>query len=193
MLDYIKGEVTDLSPASLVLELNGIGYYIHISVNSYSQLQGAKTCKIFIHQVIREDSHTLFGFTSVDERNVFRQLISVSGIGANTARMILSSMSADEVKHAISQGNVDVLKSVKGIGAKSAQRIIIDLKDKMDELTENTQIIIPTGNTMKKEALSALDILGFSKKQAEKVVDKLLIGNSAVTVEELIKQSLKLL
>ncbi|MBN1597300.1 MAG: Holliday junction branch migration protein RuvA [Bacteroidales bacterium] len=193
MLEYIKGEITELTPTMVVLEQNGIGYSINISLNSYTQLQGVEHSRIFIHQVIREDVHLLFGFTTTDEREVFRLLISVSGVGANTARMILSSMSSDEVRMAVSTENVDTLKGIKGIGAKSAQRIIVDLKDKIGEVTSGNEIFKKVDNTIKKEALSALEILGFSKKNAEKAIDKLLLKNSSMPVEELIKQALKLL
>lgn len=193
MLDYIKGEIVELAPTHIILEQNGIGYEINISLYSYSQLQDLKKCQIFLHQVIREDAHLLFGFSSTEERRVFRLLISVSGVGANTARMILSSMSSQEVEQAIAEGNVGILQSIKGIGAKSAQRIIIDLKDKVIKTSDSLQILRSTDNTIKNEALSALEILGFSKKQSEKVVDKLLLKNAQLPVEDLIKQALKLL
>jgi Holliday junction DNA helicase RuvA len=193
MLDYIKGSIVNLTPTQLVLEQGGLGYDINISIYSYSQLQNTGTCKIFLHQVIREDAHLLFGFSSEEERTIFRLLISVSGVGANTARMILSSMSPDEVNAAISEGNAVLLQSIKGIGAKSAQRIIIDLKDKVVKTSDVAQIFKLADNTIKKEALSALEILGFARKQAEKAIDKLLTTNSDLSVEDLIKQALKLL
>ena len=193
MLDYIKGKVAELSPTQLIIEQSGIGYEINISLFSYTQLQGAEECKIFVHQVIREDAHLLFGFFDKEERNIFRLLISVSGVGANTARMILSSMSPEEVQNAISEGNVSLLQSIKGIGAKSAQRIIVDLKDKVAKTTDPSQLFKPANNTIKKEALSALEILGFGKKQAEKVLDKLLADEDDIAVEDLIKKALKLL
>jgi Holliday junction DNA helicase RuvA len=193
MLNYLKGELVDLTPTNATLEINGIGYELNISLNSYSQLNGVGSCKIFIHQVIREDAHLLFGFASVDERLVFRQLISVSGIGANTARMILSSLSPDEVRNAIATANVGLLQSIKGIGAKSAQRIIIDLKDKVVKSADVSQIFKPVDNTIKIEALSALEILGFSRKQSEKVVERIISSGTAFQVDEVIKQALKLL
>ncbi len=193
MLDFIKGEIAELTPTTLLLELNGLGYELNISLQSFSQLQDLSTCQMYVHEVIREDAHLLFGFTSKDERDIFRKLISVSGVGANTARMILSSMNSDEVRQAIATGDVELLKSVKGIGAKSAQRIIVDLKDKIDKSSDISQIFKLADNTIKKEALSALEILGFSRKYAEKVIDKLLAGESSLPVEELIKQALKLL
>jgi Holliday junction DNA helicase RuvA len=193
MLEFIKGEISELTPTYVILELNGIGYRVNISLFSFSQLQGVNSCRLFLHQVIREDAHLLFGFTSTEERDIFRLLISVSGIGANTARMILSAMTPNEVISAIGGGRVDLLKSVKGIGAKSAERIIVDLKDKIGKTSDNSQLFKPSDNTLKKEALSALEILGFSRKQAERVIDGLLAGNSSPAVEDLIKQALKLL
>jgi len=193
MYDYIKGDIAELTPTHIVLEQNGIGYDINITLFSYSKLQGTGNCKLFLHQVIREDAHLLYGFSSADERKIFRLLISVSGIGANTARMILSSMSPDEVQQTIAEGNYNLLQSIKGIGAKTAQRIIVDLKDKVVKTTEAAQIFRLTDNTIKKEALSALEILGFSKKQSEKVIDKLLSQNATMPVEDLIKQALKIL
>lgn len=193
MLEFIKGEVADLTPTAVILELNGIGYEIQISLYTYSSLQNIESCRIYIHQVIREDAHTLYGFVTKEERDIFRLLISVSGVGANTARVILSSMSPDEVRSVISSANDKLLQGIKGIGAKSAQRIIIDLKDKVGKVGEPSEIFRPADNTNKKEALSALEVLGFSRKQSEKIVDKLLSGDSSLSVEELIKQALKLL
>jgi Holliday junction DNA helicase RuvA len=191
MLEFIKGEISELTPTFVVLELNGIGYRVNISLFSYSALQGINSCRLYIHQVIREDAHLLFGFTGIDERDIFRLLISVSGIGANTARMILSSMSPDEVRNAVAGGRVDLLKSIKGIGAKSAERIIVDLKDKIGKISDISQLFRQADNTLKKEALSALEILGFNRKPAEKVIDGLLASDSSLSVEDLIKQALK--
>lgn len=193
MLDFIQGEIVELVPTSVILEVNGIGYEINISLFSYSKLQQEKTCKLFVHQVIREDAHLLFGFVSAGEREVFRQLISVSGVGANTARMILSSMSPEEVRHAIASDDVNLLKSIKGIGAKSAERIIVDLRDKIIRSEDAAQLFKTPDNTIKNEALSALEVLGFSRKNSQKVVDMLLTTNSSMPLEELIKQALKLL
>jgi holliday junction DNA helicase RuvA len=193
MYEYIKAEIAELTPTFVILESNGIGYHIHISLFSFSQLQGKSSCQIYLHQIIREDAHLLFGFTSIEERDIFRMLISVSGVGASTARMILSSMTPDELIGAISNARVDLLKAVKGIGAKSAERIIVDLKDKIGKTSDNLQLFKSTDNTIKKEALSALEILGFPRKHSEKVVEKLLSGNGSLAVEDLIKQALKLL
>jgi Holliday junction DNA helicase RuvA len=191
MLNYLKGELVELTPTNATLELNGIGYELNISLHSFSQLNGVTSCKIYVHQVIREDAHLLFGFASVEERSVFRMLISVSGVGANTARMILSSLSPDEVRNAVATANVTLLQSIKGIGAKSAQRIIVDLKDKMVKSADLSQIFKPVDNTIKKEALSALEILGFSRKQSEKIIDKIISANTVIQVDEVIKQALK--
>jgi Holliday junction DNA helicase RuvA len=193
MYEYIKADIAELTPTYVVLELNNWGYHIHISLFSFSQLQGQSSCQLYLHQIIREDAHLLFGFTSIEERDIFRKLISVSGIGASTARMIQSSMTPDELIAAISNARVDLLKAVKGIGAKSAERIIVDLKDKIGKSSDNLQLFKSTDNTIKKEALSALEILGFPRKQSEKVVEKILSGNGSLAVEELIKQALKLL
>ena len=193
MLDYIKGEIVELTPTSVVIEVNGIGYEINISLFCYSKLQQEKSCKLFVHQVIREDAHLLFGFITNSEREIFHRLISVSGIGANTARMILSSMTPEEVRHAIASADVALLKSIKGIGAKSAERIIVDLKDKIVKSEDTTQLFKSADNTIRNEALSALEVLGFSKKNSQKVVERLLTTNSSIPIEELIKQALKLL
>ncbi|MCK4663707.1 MAG: Holliday junction branch migration protein RuvA [Bacteroidales bacterium] len=191
MYEYIKGKLVELTPTYAILETNGIGYFINISINSYSQLSNQENCILYIHQVIREDTNTLFGFFNKNEREIFRYLISVSGIGANTARMMLSSLSPVEIQQAIISSNVTLLKSVKGIGAKSAQRIIIDLKDKLGKVSDSDDIFVSQDNTIKEETLSALMMLGFTKKSIEKVLDKLLISNKDLSVEELIKLSLK--
>ncbi len=193
MYEYIRGKIAELTPAYAVIEAGGIGYFINISLNSFSGLQGKEEGKLFLHLSVREDAHVLYGFTSNSEREMFRLLISVSGVGPNTARMMLSSMPSKEVKRAICEADVNALKSIKGIGAKSAQRIIVDLKDKVETTLEDQQIIPAVGNTFKNEALSALEVLGFAKKQADKVLEKLIVANPEATVEELIKQALKVL
>lgn len=193
MYEHIRGKITELTPAYAILETNGIGYFINISLNSFTRLQGKEEGKLFLHLSIREDAHVLFGFADSVEREMFRLLISVSGVGPNTARMMLSSMPAGEVKRAICEGDVNTLKSIKGIGAKSAQRIIVDLKDKVESKFDDQQIIATVDNTLKNEALSALEVLGFAKKQADKALDKLIAVKPDSTVEELIKQALKVL
>lgn len=191
MYEYISGEIVDLTPACVIIETANIGYFINISVNTYSCLSGKQNCKLFLHQIIRDDAHLLFGFINLQERFVFRSLISVSGIGANTARMMLSSMTPDEIRNAIVESNVILLKSIKGIGAKTAQRIIIDLRDKLGKLDGSDEIFVSQSNTIREEALSALVTLGFAKKDVEKAIDKVLKEKSDCTVEELVKLSLK--
>jgi len=191
MFEYIKGELIDLKPTYAIVENNQIAYFINISLYSYSQINGLKEVQLFIHHIIREDSHSLYGFAEKYERETFRHLISVSGIGANTARMMLSSMSPNEVKEAIVNRQVAELNRIKGIGAKTAQRIIVDLSDKMGKLDENENILLPQDNTIKEEALSALVMLGFAKKQSEKVVEQILKANDFESIEEVVKEALK--
>ena len=193
MYEYIKGKIADLTPAYVIIDSGGIGYFLNISLNSFSQLQKKDQAKIFTHLAVREDAHVLYGFASTNEREMFRLLISVSGVGPNTARMMLSSMAPGEVKKAISQSDVNTLKTIKGIGAKSAQRIIIDLKDKVEESMEDQEMITPLSNTLKNEALSALEVLGFARKNAEKALDKLILAEPDISVEYLIKRALKIL
>lgn len=191
MYEYIRGNIADISPANIVIEAGGLGYFINISLNSYSQLSGKKDTKLFLHQIVREDAHILYGFADLSERELFRNLISVNGVGASTAIMMLSSLTPDEIRSAVTTENVAVLKAVKGIGAKTAQRIIIDLKDKLGKIAESGQIFLATDNTIRNESLSALVMLGFVKKDAEKVVSKILQEQPDATVESVIKQALK--
>lgn len=191
MFEYIKGAVTTLKPSHIILEANSVGYFIHISLNTYTQLHGNETAKLYIHQVIREDAHLLYGFYAETERELFRMLISVSGIGSNTAIMMFSSLSPDEIRNAILTENVNLLKSIKGIGIKTAQRVIIDLKDKVGKSPASEQIVASADNTLRNEALSALIMLGFAKKPVEKELDKILTANPKQSVESVIKQALK--
>jgi Holliday junction DNA helicase RuvA len=191
MFEYIKGQITEISATSAVIEAAGIGYLLNISLNTYSVLNGKKETKVFLHQVIREDAHTLYGFADDNERQLFRNLISVNGVGASTAIVMLSSLSPDELIAAVTTENVNVLKAVKGIGAKTAQRIIIDLKDKLGKISETSQILLPSNNTIQNEALSALVMLGFAKKDTDKIVGKILQEDPKATVESVIKQALK--
>lgn len=191
MYDYIKGEIKEISPTHVILENNGVGYFINISVNTFSQLSGNEKGLIFIYELIREDTHQLFGFYDKKEREVFLHLISVSGVGANTARVMLSSLSPDEIQKAISLNDINLLKSIKGIGAKTAERIIIDLRDKVVKLADSGQIIVPLDNTIKEEALSALVMLGFPKAKVDKIVNEILKKSSELSVEGLIKEALK--
>ena len=191
MYEFIRGKVSSLNPASVVVETAGVGYLIHISLNTYSKINQQHDVTILLHQVVREDAHLLYGFADTRERDIFRNLISVSGVGASTALMMLSSLNPDELTSAVVSGNIDVLKAVKGIGIKTAQRIIIDLKDKMGKFSENVQFLAAPDNTLQNEALSALIMLGFAKKDAEKVVTKIIGENPDATVERVIKTALK--
>ncbi len=191
MYEFIRGTVADINPASIVIEAGGVGYFINISLITYSKLNGKKEVVIFTHLAVREDAHILYGFAEKSERDLFRNLISVNGVGANTAIMMLSSLSAEEIIAAVSTENITVLKGVKGIGIKTAQRIVIDLRDKLVKLSESTQILFAPDNTIRNEALSALVMLGFVKKDAEKVVSKIMQDQPGVTVESVIKQALK--
>ena len=191
MYEYIKGSVASLKPSHIILEANSIGYFITISLNTYTQLNGRESVKLFIHQVIREDAHLLYGFASEPERELFRMLISVSGIGSNTAIMMFSSLSPDEISNAILNENVNLLKSIKGIGVKTAQRVIIDLKDKVGKSPVSEQFVASADNTLRNEALSALVMLGFAKKPAEKELDKILAAQPNLSVESVIKLALK--
>ncbi|MGC9341757.1 MAG: Holliday junction branch migration protein RuvA [Bacteroidales bacterium] len=193
MFEFIEGKIVEKTPAHLVLQEGGVGYYINISLFTFTGLPNEGIIRIFIHQVIREDANILFGFRTKEEREIFRQLISVSGIGANTARVILSSMTPDEVAQSIMEGNVSALQAIKGIGGKTAQRIIVDLKDKIAKGVNIDDLFLSERNTIRDEALSALVALGFAKKQAEKVVGKLLSQQPKMEVEDVVKQALKLL
>ncbi len=191
MINYIKGTITELNPTSVSIETGGIGYFVNISVNTFSKLDGKSDFKILIHEVIREDAHQLFGFADKEERDIFRMLISVSGIGANTARMMLSSLHPAEVEKAIMESNVNLLKSVKGIGLKTAQRVIVDLKDKVGKLSQTGEIFTFENNTKREEALSALVMLGFARSAVSKVLEKIIRDEKNLTVEDLIKRALK--
>ena len=191
MIEYIKGNITQLTPTFVVVEANNIAYLLNISLNTFSKLKDGDVVKLFAHQVIKEDAHDLFGFFDDYERCIFRSLISVSGVGANTARMILSSLTPSEIVSSITSGDVKTLKAVKGIGEKSAQRMIIDLKDKLGKSGEMPDIFSQKDNTTKQEALSALLMLGFGKAAVEKVLDKVATENPTAPVEVIVKLSLK--
>ena len=193
MIDYIKGKIVELSPAHAVVEVSDIGYHVNISLATYSELNGKDNTKIFVYEVIREDSHTLFGFFGRQERQLFLLLISVSGVGANTARVILSSIAIDDLQSAIQTGNASILKSVKGIGSKTAERIIVDLKDKVSKIEISTVDKPVVDNVLTDEAVAALVMLGFSQMPAQKAVRKVIEINRQLTIEQVIKQSLKLL
>ncbi len=194
MIEYIKGDIADLTPATVTLDCNGMGYGINISLNTYTAIQSQKSCKLYIHEAIREDAYTLFGFADKKERELFLLLISVSGIGGNTARMILSSYSPAELCELISTGNSNLLKTVKGIGLKTAQRIIVDLKDKIGVLgkTDVTAGIVTMANSeIQEEAVAALTMLGFNNAPSQKVVASILKENPNLPVEQVIKLALK--
>ncbi len=191
MLEFIRGEIKEITPAYAVIENSGIGYFINISLNTYSQISEKKEVSILLHEIIREDTHLLYGFAETNERELFRQLLSVSGVGANTACMMLSSLNPTELTNAIINGEVNKLKSIKGIGAKSAQRIIVDLKDKLGKEGISEEIISSGDNTIKDEAFSALVTLGFNKKKVGNVLDKILGRGNDLKVEDLIKKALQ--
>ena len=193
MIDYITGTVTELNPAFAVVECNGIGYDINISLNTFSALEKDTSCRILIHEAIREDAHLLYGFATADERDLFRQLITVSGVGAGTARMMLSSVTPSDLREAIISGNVAILKGVRGIGLKTAQRIIVDLKDKIGKHAGAGEILTFSDNTAREEALSALVMLGFARSSVLKVIDNILRENKKLQVEEIVRKALKLL
>ncbi|MBI1222203.1 MAG: Holliday junction branch migration protein RuvA [Bacteroidetes bacterium] len=195
MYTHFIGKVTSLTPTSVVVECQGVGYELHISLYTFARLKDKADAKVFAHLVVKEDAHTLYGFGDESERSLFRQLISVQGIGASTARMILSSMPPQELMHAIIQSNVALLKSVKGVGPKSAQRIVLELQDKLQkqDMEAGYSLSIASGNQNKNEAVDALVMLGFSKSAVEKAVSKVLEtnGSSDFQVEEIIKTALK--
>ncbi|WP_302571308.1 Holliday junction branch migration protein RuvA [Phocaeicola coprocola] len=196
MIEYIKGELTEITPAMAVIECNGLGYGINMSLNTYSAIQGKKEVKLYIYESIREDAYILYGFATKQERELFLLLISVSGIGGNTARMILSALTPSELCNVISSGNDKLLKTVKGIGLKTAQRIIVDLKDKISTTdigtsTTSAPISITANNEIYEEAIAALTMLGFAQAPSQKVVAAILKEEPEAAVEKVIKLALK--
>jgi len=191
MITHIKGRLVEKSPTSVVIECNGIGYIINISLNTFSQIPDDENLKLFTHLQVKEDSHTLYGFFTIKERQIFRLLISVNGIGPSIARTMLSSISPDQIIDAISRENVSLIQSVKGIGSKTAQRVIIDLNDKVLKVYELDEGFASSNNTNKEEALSALEVLGINKKSSERLVDQIVLDNPDVSVEDIIKETLK--
>ncbi len=191
MITHIQGELVEKNPSYVIMDCNGIGYFVNITINTYEKIPNEKHLKLFIHLIIREDSHTLYGFYDTVEREMFKLLINVNGVGPSTARMVLSTLTPKEFQKAVVTNDVGVVKSVKGIGPKSAQRIIIELKDKLDKDLDINNLSLPTENKIKEEALNALEVLGFTKKQIEKVIDNFLKKDPTISVEELIKQTLK--
>ena len=191
MITQIRGRLVEKNPTEVVVDCNGVGYLLHISLNTFSSLPNDEAVVLYTHLSIREDAHTLFGFISKTEREVFKLLISVSGVGPSIARTMCSSMTSEEIQQAIASENVALIQSVKGIGAKTAQRVIVDLKDKILKTFDIDEVSVTTSNTNKEEALSALEVLGFNKKQSDKVISNILKENPEATVENLIKLALK--
>ena len=190
MISHINGKIVEKTPTYIVIDCNGVGYKLHISLQTYSSID-TETCSLLTHLSIKEDSHTLYGFYTREERDLFRHLISVSGVGPSTARMILSTYTAEEIINYIISADVSAIKNVKGIGGKTAQRIIIDLKDKVGKGDQKSDLLFTQDNTIKDEALSALLALGFTKKTAEVKIDKVLKDTSSdISVEDLVKKSL---
>lgn len=185
MITQIKGRLVEKSPTELVIDCNGLGYLVNISLNTFSLLSDSENIALFTHLQVKEDSHTLFGFYEKTERNLFRKLISVSGIGASTARTMLSSLNPEEIQRAILSEDVSTIQSVKGIGLKTAQRVIIELKDKVSLINEGSGFSVDFANSKREESLSALEVLGYSRKQTTKVVDKLISEVSEISVEEI--------
>lgn len=196
MIEYIKGEIAELSPANAIIDCNGLGYAVNISLNTYAAIQGKKECKLYIYEAIREDAYVLYGFIDKQEHELFLLLISVSGIGGNTARMILSALSPSELINAISTGNANLLKTVKGIGLKTAQRVIVDLKDKIKPGgiaagTTDISTFTAANAQVQEEAIAALTMLGFAQAPSQKVVMAILKEDAGAPVEQVIKLALK--
>ncbi|MCA5003956.1 Holliday junction branch migration protein RuvA [Sphingobacterium bovistauri] len=192
MYDYFNGKLVFKAPTHVILEVGGIGYHIHISLTTYSQIKDQENCKLFVSFQVREDSQTLFGFSSEGERHLFNHLISVSGIGPNTGRMMLSSATPEEIQSAIVNGQVAMIQKIKGIGPKTAQRVILELQDKLKKQGDDALLPLPIAKqSVPEEALSALVMLGFAKNQVEKVLASIVQTNESLTVEQIIKLALK--
>jgi Holliday junction DNA helicase RuvA len=191
MITHIRGKLVEKNPTEVIIDCNGIGYAINISLHTYSQIPDEEAIRLYTYLQVKEDSHTLFGFSSLAEREIFKMLISVSGVGASIARTMLSSLTPKQVREGIATNDVALIQSIKGIGAKTAQRVILDLKDKILKVYDIDEISMVQNNTIKDEALSALEVLGFVKKQAERVVDKIIATQPEANVETIIKQALK--
>lgn len=193
MIEYIKGQLADLTPTYAVIDCNGVGYLLNISVPTFSSLEGNTEAKLLVHEAIREDAHTLYGFINEQERGLFRLLIGVSGVGANTARMILSSIAAPQLEQIILSGDHSTLKKVKGIGSKTAERIIVDLKDKIKPIGDTLILQQSVTNEVFDEALAALVMLGFNRLQSQKVLRKLFDSEPSLKVEVAIKKALTMM
>ncbi|TDT46879.1 Holliday junction DNA helicase RuvA [Maribacter spongiicola] len=191
MIHHLRGKLVEKNPTHVIIECGGVGYFVNISLNTFSKLPEQENISVFTHLQVKEDSHTLFGFVEKSEREIFRLLLSVSGIGSSIARTMLSSMSPSQVRDAIANGDVATIQAVKGIGAKTAQRVILDLRDKVLKVYDIDELSLSINNTNKDEALSALEVLGFARKQSERVVDKVLSQEASLSVENIIKLALK--
>jgi Holliday junction DNA helicase RuvA len=191
MITHIQGKLVEKNPTDVVIDCNGVGYFLNISLHTYSQIPDNEHLKLYTVLSVREDAHTLYGFSTVAEREIFKLLISVSGVGASTARTMLSSLTPKQIKEGIAHGDVVLIQSIKGIGAKTAQRVILDLKDKILKIYDIDELFVSKNNTSKDEALSALEVLGFIRKQSERVVEKILSTQPDANVETIIKEALK--
>lgn len=190
MITQIKGRLVEKNLTNVVIDCHGVGYYINISLNTHSQIGNSEELLLFTHPHIKEDSHTLYGFVTQNERSIFRLLISISGIGPSIARTMLSSMDPHEIQKSILGENLEAIKSIKGIGLKTAQRVLIELKDKVQKIEGFDENLQPKSNTIKEETLSALEVLGYSRRQTEKVIDNIIQSHPESSIEELIKSAL---
>lgn len=191
MITHIQGRLVEKTPTEVVIDCNGIGYHVNISLHTFSLIPNEEKIKLFTFLQIKEDAHTLYGFVEKQERELFKLLLSVSGIGASIARTMLSSLAPQQIIQAIASNDVATVQSIKGIGAKTAQRVILDLKDKVLKVYALDEVSLVSNNTNKEEALSALEVLGFARKSAEKVIEKIVKEDPNASVENLIKQALK--
>lgn len=191
MITHLKGRLVEKNPTYVVIECAGVGYFVNISLHTFSKITDSENIQLYTHLQVKEDSHTLYGFAENSEREIFRLLLSVSGIGSNIARTMLSSLTPLQIKNAIACGDVPTIQAVKGIGAKTAQRVILDLKDKVLKIYNIDEVSPNLNNTNKEEALSALEVLGFARRQSEKAVDKVLSQDPTLSVEDIIKHALK--
>ena len=191
MITHIQGKLVEKNLTDVVIDCNGVGYLLNISLNTYSQIPDEEFLKLYIYLLVREDAHTLYGFASRSEREIFKLLISVSGIGASTARTMLSSLTPEQIKEGIAHEDVALIQSIIGIGAKTAARVILDLKDKVLKVYDIDEVSVNKNNTHKDEALSALEVLGFAKKQSERVIERVIKQQPDADVETIIKQALK--
>jgi Holliday junction DNA helicase RuvA len=193
MITHIQGKLVEKTPTQVVIDCGGVGYHVNISLHTFSLLPNADLIKLFTHLQVKEDSHTLYGFVEKSEREIFKLLLSVSGIGANIARTMLSSLDPKQITNAIASSDVVTIQSIKGIGSKTAQRVILDLKEKVLKLYDLDEVSMTLSNTNKDEALSAMEVLGFVRKTSEKVIDKIVKEDPEATVESIIKKALKIL